>query len=240
MSRKSKLLNLSKKYPFLKKFYYFYNIFIRNYKFLKKGSQLGEDKIILDYFGKNFKGTFVDIGCYHPTRHNNTYELYKKGWQGINIDLNPLTIELFNYLRPRDININSAISDDEKKKNLYFIDDLNTQNTLEKNHIDFLKKYHSIKDDEIKVMQVDTKKLNNVLKQHNFKKVDFLNIDIEGHEINVLNSIDFNTYSFRAICIEMISHNDLSEKHNEKIKKILQEKNYHLLKKISYNYIYVK
>ena len=45
---KSKFLNISKKYTYLKKFYYFYNIYIRNYKFLKNGSQFGEDKFILN------------------------------------------------------------------------------------------------------------------------------------------------------------------------------------------------
>ena len=94
---KSKLLELSKKYKFFKKIYFFYNIYIRNFKFLKNGSQSGEDKFITKLFDENFKGKFLDIGCYHPTRHNNTYELYKKGWSGINIDLNPFTIESVSY-----------------------------------------------------------------------------------------------------------------------------------------------
>ena len=70
---------------------------------------------------ENYKGKFVDIGCFHPVRHNNTYAMYKLGWRGINIDLNPLTIELFNFCRRGDININSAISDVEEIKKLYFI-----------------------------------------------------------------------------------------------------------------------
>ena len=71
--------------------------------------------------------------------------MYKLGWHGINIDLNPLTIELFNYFRTKDININAAISDNEENKTLYFIDELNTQNTLEANHLSFLKNHHNVK-----------------------------------------------------------------------------------------------
>ena len=67
----------------------------------------------------------MDIGCFHPIRYNNTYLLYKSGWRGINIDLNPLTIELFDFLRTEDININAAISDTEELKTLYFLDELN-------------------------------------------------------------------------------------------------------------------
>ena len=116
---KSRFLRLSKKFKFLRGLYYFYNIYIRNFKYLKNSSQFGEDKFISSLFEKNFKGKYLDIGCYHPTRHNNTYLMYKKGWRGINIDLNPLSIQLFVFFRPEDINIQSGISNTEEEKKLY-------------------------------------------------------------------------------------------------------------------------
>ena len=64
---KSKFLYFVKKYPRFKKIYYFYNIYIRNFKFLLNGSQFGEGKIIVDYFKDGYKGNFVDLGCFHPT-----------------------------------------------------------------------------------------------------------------------------------------------------------------------------
>ena len=146
---KSKFLNFAKKYPLFKNFYYFYNIYIRNYKFLNNGSQFGEEKFILSFFEKKYKGKFLDVGCFHPTRHNNTYAMYKRGWHGINIDLNPLTIELFNFARIKDININAAISNNEETKKLYFVDELNTQNTLEPNHLSFLKNHHNLREEDI-------------------------------------------------------------------------------------------
>ena len=142
---KSKFLNFVKNYPSFKTFYYFYNIYIRNYKFLNNSSQFGEEKFILSFFDKEYQGKFIDIGCFHPTRHNNTYKMYKNGWRGINIDLNPLTIELFNFARKKDININAAISNNEEDKTLYFVNELNTQNTLEANHLLFLKSHHNLK-----------------------------------------------------------------------------------------------
>jgi hypothetical protein len=137
--------DLSKKNNLIRKLYFFYNIYIRNRKFLNKGTQFGEDEYILDLFEKNFKGKFLDIGCYHPTKHNNTYLMYKNGWSGINIDLNPLAIELFDFMRPRDININIGISDSEDERKLYFINEFNTQNTLDENQLNFLKNHHNIK-----------------------------------------------------------------------------------------------
>ena len=237
---KPKFLNFVKKYPLFKSFYYFYNIYIRNYKFLNDGSQFGEENFILNFFDKEYKGKFVDIGCFHPTRHNNTYTMYKQGWCGINIDLNPLTIELFNFFRTKDININAAISDNEENKTLYFINELNTQNTLEANHLSFLKKHHNIKEEEISKQEIMTKRLDKILDNYNFNEIDFMNIDVEGHELNVLKTIDFLKYNIKFICIEMIDHNDQSNLINEKLSIILNENNYILERQLGFNYIFKK
>ena len=119
-TKHSKFLTAAKRYTFLKKIYFFYNIYIRNIQFLLNGSQFGEEKKIIKLFKENFKGVYVDLGCFHPTRSNNTYKLYKRGWKGLNVDLNPLSIELFNFARPRDINICEAISSKKSKKKLIF------------------------------------------------------------------------------------------------------------------------
>jgi len=237
---KSKFLNFVKKYPLFKNFYYFYNIYIRNYKFLINGSQFGEEKFVLSFFDKEYKGKFLDIGCFHPTRHNNTYKMYKNGWRGINIDLNPLTIDLFNFIRRKDININAAISNNEENKTLYFVDELNTQNTLEANHLSFLKNHHNLKEEEISHQEIKTKKLDKILDTYNFNDIDFMNIDVEGHELNILNSIDFNKYRINFICIEMIDHNDQAKLINEKLNIILEKNNYVLQKKLDFNFVYKK
>ena len=221
MSGNSLFYKLSKNNKYLKKIYFFYNIYIRNRKYLKNGSQLGEEKIILDLFGNNFKGKFVDLGCFHPTRHNNTFELYKKGWRGINVDLNPFTIELFNFFRPKDININTAISNKNEEVELYYINEFNTQNTLDKNHLEFLKSHHNVPQKQIIKQKIYTEKLENILNKYNFKKIDFLNIDIEGHELKILENFDFGNTYVKTICVEMIDHNEKSKEKNHKIRKIL-------------------
>ena len=70
----------------------------------------GEDLIIYEKLKDIDNGFYVDAGCYHPLHLNNTFLLYKKGWRGINIDLSDYTINLFNYIRPDDSNINSAVA----------------------------------------------------------------------------------------------------------------------------------
>ena len=88
--KKNFFLNFSLKYKFSYKLYLVYNLYIRNLKYLlkKKYSQCGEDIFLQNYFNKK-KGFFIDIGCHHPFRYNNTFRLYNLGWKGINIDVVP-------------------------------------------------------------------------------------------------------------------------------------------------------
>lgn len=236
--RKSKFLEFSKKYNILRKIYFFYNIYIRNKKFLKNSSQFGEDKFLLSLFEKKYIGKYLDVGCFHPTKHNNTSLFYKNGWQGINIDLNPLTIDLFNFMRPKDININTAVSSEETEKTLFFLDERNTQNTLSENQLIFLKNHHNIKDEEIIKKKIQTRRLDKILEENNFKDIDFMNLDVEGHESEVLKTIDFKKIKIRYICIEMIKHNDLSIKNSNQILKLLETNNFDQIKKFNFNYIF--
>ena len=182
---------LNSKNFFLKKIYLFYNIYLRNFKYLNGGSQFNEDIYLNSFFKKDYRGKFVDLGCFHPTRDNNTFRFYKKNWTGINVDLNPITIELFDFFRSKDININCAISDKRTSKKMYFVDNLSPLNTLDQNHLKFLKKNFLFEKKDFKEKKIKTENFNNILKKHNFYKVDFLNIDLEGLEYEVIKSINF-------------------------------------------------
>ena len=65
----------------------------------KSYSMLGEDLFVKKFFKNKKKGFYIDVGCYHPIDGNNTYLLYKKGWEGINIDLNKTSIDLYKRAR---------------------------------------------------------------------------------------------------------------------------------------------
>jgi hypothetical protein len=83
-------------------------------------SQEGEDIVLQRFLQEKEKGFYIDIGAHHPTRFSNTYLLYLKGWRGVNIDAMPGSMELFNELRPEDINIEVPVSD-ESKEMLFYI-----------------------------------------------------------------------------------------------------------------------
>jgi len=240
-STNSLFFKLSKTYPIVRYIFLYYNIYIRNFKFFFNNSQFGEDKKIIKLFKEKKYGTYLDLGCFHPIRQNNTYLFHKLGWKGINIDLNPLSIELFNIARPDDINLCMAISDKKGTKDLFFDNELSSLNTINKNHTLFLKKaFNKI---NFKKKKIKTNTLNNILKKYKINKIDFMNIDIEGNELEVLKKIDFKKIYIKVICIEIVNYEFYSNNikiNKKKIFQILKKNNYNLRFKTFVNYIFVK
>jgi FkbM family methyltransferase len=240
-SSNSLFFRVSKNYPLIKNIFLYYNIYIRNFKFFFNSSQFGEDKKILKLFKEKKNGTYLDLGCFHPIRQNNTYLLHKLGWKGINIDLNPLTIELFKVARPNDINICVAISKKKESKDLFFDNELSSLNTINRNHTLFLKKaFNQI---NLKKRKVKTNTLTNILKKYKIKEIDFMNIDIEGNELEVIKTINFNKLNIKVICIEIVNYEIYSKKikiNKNKIFNILKKNKYNLKFKTFVNYIFVK
>jgi FkbM family methyltransferase len=229
---------LNSKYKFLRKIYFVYNIYIRNFKFLKKSSQFNEEIFLLKYFKNYKKGKYLDLGCFHPVRDNNTYQLYKKNWNGINIDLNPLTIELFNFSRPKDINLNTALSRKSGIKKFYYFGEFSPLNTLDSNHLKFLKKNFNIKRNQYKIKKIKTKNINFILNKYKLIVIDFLSIDLEGNEYEVLRDLNFKKYKINLLSVEMLFHNPLSEKISKKLDRLLIRNNFKFVYKTGVNYFY--
>ena len=112
-------------YYFYKHFtflYKLYALYIKHNSFIPKKSQsiFGEDVFADKYFKKLNKGFYVDVGAYHPFFWSNTYLLFKRKWEGINIDINHLSVELFNIARSNDHNVNASVSNSNKKVKKYY------------------------------------------------------------------------------------------------------------------------
>ena len=221
----------------LKFFYYMY--FRPKIFFPKKSySMLGEDLVVNNFFKKKTNGTYVDVGCYHPIDGNNTHLLFKNGWNGINIDLNKISIDLFNIARKNDENFRVAVSNKSKKIKFYYRKKINMLNTINKKFANnSFKKGYSID-------YIQARTLSSILKESKLKnkKIDFLNIDIEGNEINALKTLDFKIYRPKLICVEI--HNFTVNRVNKgnfkdhSIYKFLKQKGYKHIWKNEFSFIF--
>ena len=127
-------------------------------------SQFGEDKILSELIPTNFNnGFYVDVGCFHPKKHSNTYMLFKRGWKGINIDMEKDKIETFDLARPLDYNFFGAISNKVEKVKIYRNQKFGVSSTINEN---FIKKENII-DEEF----IQTTTLSVVLENSPFKQL---------------------------------------------------------------------
>jgi len=222
------------------KIYLYYNLYYRNKAFKKSASnsQDQEDLFINDYFKKIDNGFYLDVGCYHPIKYSNTALLYNRGWQGINIDMNQTSIDLFNILRKKDKNICATISSSKKEVTQYIDHLYSPVNTINKNFSQEISKRFQTKPFFEKKIFTDT--FTSIVKKNEIQiiKIDFLNIDVEGHDYEVLKGIDLLNIKPKIICIEVDNHEkNLS---NEKIKNHLIKLNYKIIKRIGFNALFEK
>ena len=238
--KKNFFLHFSLKYKTFYKIYLFYNLYIRNIKYYLKSSysQFNEDAFLKEYFKNKKKGFFIDIGCHHPFKANNTFLLYRSGWSGINIDLNKISIDLFDIARPRDINICAAISNKEGIIEYYLPNNnpLSSEITTNKNFSKILKNIHGNKYQTFKTKSITWQSIE---KQYNtlLESVDILKIDIEGSDLEVLETIDLNKLNPELLMIEA-STLDVSERN--KVISYLKFKNYKILYDNKVNVIFNK
>lgn len=206
-----------------KKLHIIHNIYFKHKYLIKKKSYSmdGEDLFLKDYFKDKKKGFYVDVGCYHPIHRNNTFLLYKTGWSGINIDIHKFSIDLFNYLRPKDLNFNFAVSNKNEKIDMYFQKELSQLSTIE------TKQAKKVFQGNIKTSKIVSYTLDEILKKtkiDNFK-IDLLDIDVEGADLKVLEGFSIDKFKPELICIEIYD----KEIKKSKIYEYLNKSKYQLI-----------
>ena len=219
-----------KKYLLKNRLFYLIYKLIKIYRNKKPSSHYGEfgEDIFVSRLFKDFKkGRYIDVGCYHPFKGSLTAKLYEKGWNGVNIDLSQTTIDLFNISRKKDINLNIAVTNFDGETFYYENSPINQQNSLIKSNEQQLK------------VKIKCSTLNSILKQNNIDSFDYLNIDVEGSEMEVIEGIDFDKFNPRLITIE---NNDLllEDYFKSKVYELLIKNGYVLINKIGVTNFFIK
>lgn len=165
-------------------------------------AQEGEDLIIAELLGPRQNGFYVDIGAYDPTRFSNTRYFYDRGWNGINIEPSPLALSKFKALRKRDINLNLGISDVTGNLEFYMFEEA-ALNTFQPERVKLLETTTPYR--STGKVQVPVRLLKDVLNEYaKGRKIDFMNIDVESHEMSVLHSNDWNKYRPAVLLVEIL------------------------------------
>ena len=180
-----------------------------------------EDIAVLEYFKNKKDGFYIDVGCYHPIHRNNTYLLHLQNWSGINIDTSQFSIDLFDYMRPNDLNYNCAISNKNETVKLFYQKELSQLSTIENVQA------KNVFQGKIKEKKIQAFTLDEVLNRDRYRntKIDFLDIDVEGTDLKVLEGLSFEKFKPELVCVEIHE----KEINKSKIFKFLTERAISLL-----------
>lgn len=204
-----------------------FNLFqLNNPYYAKSYSQEGEDMVLRSLFFRQKEGFYVDVGAHHPQWYSNTKHFYDEGWRGINIDARPGTKELFDLERERDVNLELGIG--QEAKSTFYIYDDGAFNTFNLDLVQSrLKESNHGPIDEI---QVDIEPLSSILSKYlpQNTAIDFISIDVEGKDLEVLKSNDWNLFRPRFVMVEAYSK-DLADISTDKTYEYLRNKGYALV-----------
>jgi FkbM family methyltransferase len=210
-------------------------------KYEKKSySQSGEDlivKYIFDSIGIS-QPTYLDIGTHHPYYLNNTYLFYVNGSTGINIEPDIDLFEVIVKERINDVNLNLGIGIKSGEMPFYKMS-TTTLNTFSHEEA---KRYEEKGFTIIEEMNLPVVDINNViLKYSNNICPDFLSIDVEGLDLIIIKSIDFNKHFPIVICVETISFSENGNGIKDcNFEQFLSEKGYILYADTNINSIFVR
>lgn len=164
-------------------------------------SQEGEDLILWRLIDGRATGTYVDVGACHPSRFSNTRLLYEAGWRGVNIDANPDFKELFNRARPGDKNIVCGVGETEEILPFFQFDDP-AVNTFDAELARF--RWESQGFRQTNIVQMPIRRLSAILNEvvPMQRGIDVLTIDVEGRDMEVLRSNDWNNFRPQIVLVE--------------------------------------
>lgn len=163
-----------------------------------------EDVMLARLFDQQATGFYVDVGAHHPTELSVTKHFYDLGWRGINVEPVLSKWTLFEDLRPRDININAVVSSQSGDLTVYYVHGNDALTTASAEQARSLSRQGFV----VSEFKCPSLTLDAILAKHAPESIDFIKVDTEGFEADVLQTIDLEKWRPVAFVIESVSDQD--------------------------------
>ena len=165
-------------------------------------AQRYEDMHLLRVFGEQANGFYIDIGAGHPVYDNVSFAFYLRSWSGITAEPNPWLAQLSEAVRPRDSRIQSLVGEKAGEATYYLVDDFHGLSTTVEGHA---LKAQSEFGKNSQAMTVPVTTLRALCEQHAPAAIDFLKIDVEGAEREVLLGGDWRRFRPKVVVLEALA-----------------------------------
>lgn len=161
-------------------------------------AQIGEDVLLRRVFPPHYCGFYIDVGANHPVNCSVTKHFYDSGWSGINIEPGSIFQEIPRH-RPRDLNLNMAISDQESSLTFYEFPQASALSTLSPE----VAAFHRGLGQPCVERTVPVTTLRSLCEKYVGERVvDFMSIDVEGRELAVISGADWTRFRPRILLVE--------------------------------------
>jgi len=201
--------------------------------------QVEEDKLLYNnYFKDKKNGTYIELGAIDGVDFTNTKFFEDTlNWTGILIEPNPNMFKYLKQHRPNNFLFNDLVScDTEELKFKYFIEGGDVAvSGVESSLTEYHEQWFCHKKELQRTILIKPKTLTEIVKSTNITHIDFLSLDVEGHELEVLKSWDFSI-PIDLILIEILGVDHAKE---EKCRELLHNNNYIFKERFHHNEIYV-
>ncbi len=207
-------------------------------KKLKYFSEHKQDYFIDKILGGKTRGVFLDIGAYDGVKFSNSYFFEKsRNWQGLCIEPSPSVFEKLK--KNRDcLCLNGAVTEVDE---IVEFTEVYEGHAMLSGVTDYLSDVHKkhISDSipicggEIKAIQVQSYSPKTIFEKYDLEKIDYLSLDIEGGEYEVLKSIDFKTIDITCLSVE-------NNPENKRTTPLMRKAGYHLAFRVFNDYFYIK
>ncbi|MCE5340851.1 MAG: FkbM family methyltransferase [Planctomycetaceae bacterium] len=213
----------------------------KKYFYFKSYSQCGED-LIVSYILKNYLKiefpSYLDIGTNDPVHFNNTYYFYRANSKGVCIEPNPELFKKIKKIRPKDICLNVGIGSKNIKSADFYVLSSDTLSSFSKDEAERLCTLHAQKSE--KILKIPVVNINEIIEKYFEKTPNFVSIDTEGMDLEILNAINFLKFRPEVFCIETLTYvEDKSERKINEISSFMKDNGYVIYADTYINTIYV-
>jgi FkbM family methyltransferase len=153
-------------------------------------------------FGNRSEGFYIDIGSGHPVYDNTSFAFYLQGWRGITVEPNPWLARLSRAVRPRDHHIEALIGATVGEACFHLVDDFHGLSTMIESHARSARTQFGKPSQSI-IVPITT--LEKLCEQHAPRSIDFLKVDVEGAEQDVLLNGNWQKHRPKVVVVEALA-----------------------------------
>jgi FkbM family methyltransferase len=152
-------------------------------------------------------GTYVDVGGGHPVADNVSFWFYLKGWRGLIVEPQPALANLYAHVRPRDHAVGCLAGAKDGEVDFHVVDKLHGFSTTIREHAAAAGQFGAA----FATVRKPVRTLAALCDEAGIASIDFLKIDVEGAEAEVLAGMDFQRLRPRVVIIEAIAPGSMAE-----------------------------